>query len=718
MFAVEDGDVHAEQRYLHLFQSVSLPGKTVGSVAFVGGPVCAMDWHKDGSHFALAASRAVQPLHRALSTYSGEGHVQVWKVGADDDAETTPPHMKLSALLPHDGDTAWDVRWRPTGCDILAVCLADGALVAYEFAKGVQAAVTDAVAVRRPEWTRDGARTTAWSANGATLAAGTARGCIELYAVGEVASDIQLLSRVRAHEYIISRVMWLTDTKLASAGHDGTLRVRDIREPHIDVEELSDGLAWNMCLTTLESTVAVAGTDNGFIKAAHFASLSPITNIGVAPSQLRRKRVATGSIRDLVAMPLAKSSALFSAGGEGTLLQGSLPRPLFRPLPPGAIAGTGSRRPPCAIGRYFQVPVLQWSPVHAESRKIQDDKATDDQIPHEDDDAAWWADKNEKYPMRTGPLLLRLTESLRSEAIERMLASTTSKVKIHVRTDVNLCATGYDQRILISRLALNTTTNMIVVATHAGFITVLRLSAEMLRGFKSVTNAMNRKPTKANNALMSGAVKKKKPITVVKSLKSVKSVTAYNPQVVKTEPVAQGFGKLRKKRGRPRKYASPLAAWTAANVLEEIICKVVDQRFDEATFIMPLRGGKPVRRRDTSKPMDQSKLSECTSGTRSRKCKSQVNHASVQLRLRLRPPKNELTPLLPGPVAMPSVLLRLPLFSKQREPSVLLRLALKPRNRYGATVFSKLHSGVPKGPHVGPIAKPGKRRSRNQVRNG
>jgi len=353
---------------LPLFLSLPLPGATDGVVAFAGGPITALDWHPDGVHLAVSSSRIAQPVHRLLSTYVGAGHIQIWRA-----AFSAEKSLSLVALVPHNGDTAWDLSWRPVDSvntpnrlPVLAVALASGQLTIYAYHNSEVPFEQghESVELRHAHALNDAVRTVQWNPSATRLASGTVRGCIEIWDVVDDPTSatampkFHLATRVRVHNFSVSKVVWLSDFKIMSSGHDGNVNVRDIRMPFEDLDYAEDGLAWNQSLVAVEPDVAIAGTDNGFLKLLKLTSRGELKK-----AQIKRKRIQTGSLRDMISTPVpplvpggpVKKTALFSGGAEGMLFLGHLPRPLYN-----YTSGT----PPklnCNAGRYMQIPLLQWT---------------------------------------------------------------------------------------------------------------------------------------------------------------------------------------------------------------------------------------------------------------------------------------------------------------------------------------------------------------------
>ncbi len=551
-FSIQDGREVNGSLVLPQFGTLNLPGPLGGTVAFVGGPVWALDWHDDGVHLALSASRVEQPVHRASEIYHGYGNVQIWRAG--------PESLELIALAPHNGDTAWDLSWRPhtTGATAMTVAaaLANGQLTLFHYPTDKQPTPFHEppliVQLRKTNDLMDAVRVTKWSLDGSRLASGTLRGCIEIWSARKkecFAPEVVLETRVRVHDFAVSRIAWLDKFLLSSVGHDGAVRVRDIRQPDENLDNVDDGLAWNNCLIIPEPGVAIAGTDHGFLKMVKLASYdSDIT------AQLKRKRVQTGSIRDLacIAVPSkaartpSKKTAIFVAGSEGVVFHGSLPRPLW------TAPKSNPKKFACNSGRYLQIPFLQWTTIGSDiqQQKQASEGATenaDKDKPMEDENASSSRPvvppptssdtlklRNEDlYKIKTAPLLLRLSDALWNKEIERMASRSSSKVRINVRTDVNLCADSYDQRVLISRIALSETSRLFAVTTFAGFLTVIQITDDVLNFVKP---GMSRTPAQPA-AAKKGRVGRPPGRKQSNPKSSVKSDNLTKP----------------KKRGRPRK---------------------------------------------------------------------------------------------------------------------------------------------------------------------
>ena len=163
---------------------------------------------------------------------------------------------------------------------------------------------------------------------------------------------------------------------IVTVGHDGAVRVRDIRQPDVNVDNGDDGLAWNNCAIACERECAIVGTDNGHLKFIKFGR----EEVG-RKAQLKRKRVQTGSVRDVVGIKVAsdpskasssltsrstsEKTVLFCAGAEGVVFQGSLPRPLW------TAPKSNPRNSTCNSARYIQIPFLQWTTVASASDENQ-----------------------------------------------------------------------------------------------------------------------------------------------------------------------------------------------------------------------------------------------------------------------------------------------------------------------------------------------------------
>ena len=374
-FTIETGQDLDTSTALPQFATLPLPSSLGGTITFVGGPVLALDWNHTGEYLALAANRTAQPVHRVSETYVGDGHVQIWRA--------KPNNLELVGLAAHEGDTAWYLNWRPYTADATAItiaaALANGQLTLFHYPSHEPNPFDRFPVVthlRKSGDLIDGVRVAKWSADGNRLACGTLKGCIEIWGVRKqeagIAPSVVLETRVRVHTYTLSRIAWLNDFMIVTVGHDGAVRVRDIREPDVNLDNVDDGLAWNNCVIVCERECAIVGTDNGYLKFIKFSCY----DVG-RKAQLKRKRVQTGSVRDVVGITVASDSSkasasstsektvLFCAGAEGVVFQGSLPRPLW------TAPKSNPRNSTCNSARYIQIPFLQWTTVASASDENQ-----------------------------------------------------------------------------------------------------------------------------------------------------------------------------------------------------------------------------------------------------------------------------------------------------------------------------------------------------------
>ncbi len=579
-FSIAGGRTGVSRRHLDLFETLSLPGSTGGQLAFVGGPAYALDWHLDGVHLAVGVHRSARPVHQLTETYDGAGHIQIWR------ARSCAEQIFVSHLIPHNGDCVWDLKWRPRpGLEgsTLAAALADGQLMLYH---PVLLSVEDdsqispvsvlrdsipQMTLRGAHETHDGIRTVQWSPDGDKLAAGTVHGCIELYRITENSAAepqvvAQLIVRVRAHESAISTMRWLDSYNLCSAGFDGTQRVRDVRDCLTDLERVSDGPAWNLCLVNPEENIIISGADSGFLKISRLASTSATLKM----SEMKKTRVAIASLRDLACMPYKGmhktiSTALFLGGGEGKLAVGSLLYPLWR--------ASG-----CMIRKSRFRTVLQWAVEHCEDeserrkRKKIKHEPCDDKLDVKSDEGlmedelgntGYREDVFELYHVNNSSLVLHLTDSVHREA---HLSRKPKSKKIgyeSVPVDINLCADRYDQRVAITRLALTRSGKMIATGTHAGFLTVLPVSDDMIFGYPK-----------------DGLSKKRS---------AVPSPTRIKPGPSKKRKLSMQID-VKRKRGRPRKYAPSSIPLRLRRKAEAETAGTADRGADEAVVVsVPLR---------------------------------------------------------------------------------------------------------------------------------
>nr|CAD7443819.1 unnamed protein product [Timema bartmani] len=98
---------------------------------FTGGPVWGMAWctipmecllvhsiHKVNVHQFLAVSchRSMDDLHKAGSSYSNKGLIQIWDFGHLDNLRKCSMAPKLVLGLAHEFGAVWQLEWCPSGC--------------------------------------------------------------------------------------------------------------------------------------------------------------------------------------------------------------------------------------------------------------------------------------------------------------------------------------------------------------------------------------------------------------------------------------------------------------------------------------------------------------------------------------------------------------------------------------------------------------------------
>lgn len=478
-----------------------------GGMVFVGGPVASMEFHSSAEGIcAVGAHRADQPTHEILKCYKGLAHIQLWRF--------TFEYSQCLALIPHNGNCTWDMKWKPErlldnsdtpGSGILAAALGDGTVMVYSIDStelDVSAHMNDDVAKLSPNSvhlrankrfsTRSPVRVLEWSRDGNLLVVGAADGSIEVYNSRSAENTWPKWS-IPGHESVIMDMRWLSDFHLCSLGLSCVLRLRDIREPVALLEQNMEGLSGSMSMDTLEPNVAVIGGDYGYLRVVRLSGADGV----LTRLPVRRVRLQTSSFRAMRSIPVAgrKSSSsrqtlLYTGGPEGMLHELRVPRPLW------------TSPEVCHIGRTKISERLRWVVKRAggggqeelSSAKItlslQLSKETTpmasetEAAENESGDLG-----NEQTPTASGRSLPELPgkqEALGEERQEKGAASKLAKKKATRKSravgkdlkdlDYSFFGESYNQKIVISRIAICERGDMIAIGIDGGIITWFRLN--------------------------------------------------------------------------------------------------------------------------------------------------------------------------------------------------------------------------------------------------
>lgn len=330
---------------LALFETKFLPNDS-GGVTFVGGPVTSLQFHPQAKGIcAIGAHRADRHTHEILKCYQGTAHIQLWRFSFDGPS--------CLALIPHDGDCTWDLKWKPhqpssdsatSWSGTLAACLGDGTImVCYidpsavdTLARGSDTPCTLSpktvlLRTRKKLSARSPVRVVEWSKDGELLAAGAADGTIEVFNAKSPEKTWPKWS-IPGHDSVVMDMRWISDTHLCSLGLSCVLRMRDIRDPVATLEQNSEGLAGSFSMDALEPNVVVLGANSGYLRVIRLFGADGVK----VRMPVKRVNLQTAPFRDMKSIPVssndskvASQTLLYTGGSEGMLHECKFPRPIW-----------------------------------------------------------------------------------------------------------------------------------------------------------------------------------------------------------------------------------------------------------------------------------------------------------------------------------------------------------------------------------------------------
>lgn len=493
---------------LNIFESRILPNGN-GRIAFVGGPVSAVDFHPWAKGIcAVAAHRSEQPTHKILKCYQGSAHIQLWKFSQD---VTT-----CIGVIEHNGDCVWDLKWRPDESDqdgstgwhgTIAAALGDGTVLVCSIDSfsqtpfAVEGAPTKRLVpsstllrVNKNIANRSPVRVVEWSKDGNLLVVGAADGSIEVYDATSVDRTWPKWS-IPGHESVVMDLRWLSETHLCSLGLSCVLRLRDIRDPVSTLEQNMEGLSGSLSMDTPEPNVAVVGGDYGYLRVVRLSGTD-----GMLPRHpVKRVRLQSGSFRDMCSIPVSGNSerpcsqTLFYTGGaDGMLHECKFPRPIWESADE------------CEIGRTQIAERLRWK--QSMERKEWDEEIQTLQLQvgkvtassarqvkkqaSENGDAASEPDaeglKEDLGILRVGE---PMEESSKPSAPRKPLRKSRAVGRDGAADAYSLFGARYNQSIVITRMALSAPSDMLAVGISGGIVTWMPLS---LREHEKCANDLNR----------------------------------------------------------------------------------------------------------------------------------------------------------------------------------------------------------------------------------
>lgn len=540
---------------LSLFETRWL-SNNAGGIVFVGGPVASMEFHPYAKGIcAIGAHRADQQTHEILRCYQGLAHIQLWCLSSE--------FSQCSALISHEGNCTWDLKWRPEESlntddmpwsGTLAAALGDGTVMVYSIGSAELDTPTHTggdVAVLSPQKihlranrrfsARSPVRVVEWSKDGNLLVVGAADGSIEVYNAHSADSTWPKWS-IPGHESVIVDMRWLSSFHLCSLGLSCVLRLRDIREPVALLEQNMEGLSGSMSMEALEPNVAVIGGDYGYLRVVRLSGADGV----MTRLPVRRMRLQTGSFRAMKSIPVAgyKSSSscqtlLYTAGAEGLLHECRIPRPLW------------TSPEVCHIGRTKICERLRWVAKRTgEGGQAEFNSARITLSLHLSRGIAASALQTEATKPETEALGSELVSTASGESLAKLAgtedtldvdnngnveANKSAKKKITRKSkavgkdlkglDYSFFGESYNQKIVISRISISEKSDMIAVGIDGGMVTWLKLNLK-------VYDAAAREE---------------------EACKQRKRMEKRTPQS-RTGPKEDKVIKPPRKRGRPRKY--------------------------------------------------------------------------------------------------------------------------------------------------------------------
>lgn len=489
---------------LALFESRFLPTEEVG-IAFVGGPVGALQFHPYAKGIcALSAHRQEQCMHEILRCYEGDGYIQLWDFSASKPS--------CLGVIPHNGDCAWDLKWKPDEPTealsggwrgTLAASLGDGTVMVTTVEGSIRSPpstspgrilASKTMTLRKEGSTADRVpvRVLQWSDDGGMLVVGTADGSLEIYGASSTSEPWSKWS-IPGHESVVMDLRWISKTHLCTLGLSCVLRLRDIRDPVSTLEQNAEGLSGSLSMDTLEPNVAAVGGDYGYLRVVRLSGADGVT----VKLPVKRVYLQVGSFRDMKSIPVKTQNGnpfrtlLYTGGAEGIVHECTFPRPIW------------SSPEVCNIGKTKITEKLRWS-----GKKIQDpaDEANSRSVtlhleiaPNGDKGVLDRKDQSQTELTSLSALEDdKETGSIQEVAKQRLsadngretdgkgapgeeLAHSRKSRAVGKASDVKDCSffgEHYNQKAVITRISVSEVSNLLAVSICGGFVTWMPLALE------------------------------------------------------------------------------------------------------------------------------------------------------------------------------------------------------------------------------------------------
>lgn len=249
---------------------------------FTGGSTWAMDWCPDtrnDAFLAIAPHPLDEPHHKLGVSVDGDAVVQIWRAGSDQVSCAMVFAVSGSSFITC-------MRWCP-GCEanpeegrlgILAVALGNGVVSLFSvphpnaIPDGDQPCVLDLSPVVSTAKANRLPLTVGWgvaSANAELLAVGSDKGDVAIYAFSEASEETAEACYVfSASVQALRAVEWSPAEPwvLATAGHDGHLRIWNICDACFPIACKTVTRGWILCAQWYESTKIMYGTDASILQ--------------------------------------------------------------------------------------------------------------------------------------------------------------------------------------------------------------------------------------------------------------------------------------------------------------------------------------------------------------------------------------------------------------------------------------------------------------------
>lgn len=385
----------------------------------------------------------------------------------------TPLDTVCLGVIPHEGDCTWDIKWKPAStttsdhphaqnpadgknAGTFAAALGDGTVLIcaltlpspHSSSSSLPHTLpcTKSFLRKNPARTRTAIHRIQWCPTGTRLMVGCADGSVEVYET-KTSRPPWAHWCVPAQESAIADMRFLSTRHVCTLGKACVLRVCDVRDPVAIVEQNAEGLSGSMSMCVLEEGVAIVGGDTGYLRVVRLGAGDGFAaKVGV-----RRVHLQGSGFRDMKGVDVdvgdGKGTAVYTGGSEGVLHEVVLPRPVW------------TSEETCEISRLATSHKARWLAVEGGLCEAGLEVCVGEGVPVAERRVA--VAGNVMKVSKTGKKYRK-----RRGFVGREL----------VGSEGALFGDAYEQKVVVTRIAISPGKDRIAFGIHGGFVTCIPFS--------------------------------------------------------------------------------------------------------------------------------------------------------------------------------------------------------------------------------------------------